>query len=212
LHVSSSGDEALLSVDGATNGTVLFVTGSGQVGIGTASPSSSFALDIPVSASTVRMGRLELGAWPNSTEYGFIGHSYQDHHTGNKHLNYNVLIGTSGDLSLSSRASTDMYFRIGAVVKAVLDSNGNFGVGTTTPTAQLAVNGALHVTGSILPGADNSHDLGSSAMRWANLYTGDLHLANDRGDWTVIEEENYLTIRSNKTGKRFKLLMEEIED
>jgi len=36
-------------------------------------------------------------------------------------------------------------------------------------------------------------------------------LANERGDWTVVEEEDYLTIKNNKTGKRFKLLMEEIE-
>ena len=69
----------------------------------------------------------------------------------------------------------------------------------------------LAVTGSIMPGTDNTHDLGSSAMRWANVYTGDLHLANDRGNWTVVEESDYLTIRNNKTGKRFKLLMEEID-
>ena len=88
---------------------------------------------------------------------------------------------------------------------------GRVGIGTQTPTAQLAVNGALHVTGSVLPGADNTHDLGSADKRWANVYTGDLHLANDRGNWTVVEEEDYLTIKNNKTGKRFKLLMEEIE-
>ena len=62
-----------------------------------------------------------------------------------------------------------------------------------------------------MPGDDNQFDLGSSDMRWANVYTGDLHLANERGDWTVVEEEEYLTIKNNKTGKRFKLLMEEIE-
>ena len=33
----------------------------------------------------------------------------------------------------------------------------------------------------------------------------------ERNDWTVVEEEDYLTIKNNKTGKRFKLLMEEIE-
>jgi hypothetical protein len=74
-----------------------------------------------------------------------------------------------------------------------------------------AENSRLAVTGSVLPGADNTHDLGSADKRWANVYTGDLHLANDRGDWTVVEEEDYLTIKNNKTGKRFKLLMEEIE-
>ena len=66
--------------------------------------------------------------------------------------------------------------------------------------------------GNLFPTVDNSKDLGSASKRWRNIYTTDLHLANDRGNWTVIEEENYLTIRSNKTGKRFKLLMEEIED
>ena len=34
---------------------------------------------------------------------------------------------------------------------------------------------------------------------------------NDRGNWTVIEEENYLTLRNNKTDKVYKLVMEEIE-
>ena len=62
----------------------------------------------------------------------------------------------------------------------------------------------------IFPSADNTWDLGSAAKRWRNIYTGDLHLANDRGNWTVIEEENYLTLRNNKTDKVYKLVMEEI--
>ncbi len=65
--------------------------------------------------------------------------------------------------------------------------------------------------GHITPGADNTQDLGSSAKRWRNIYTTDLHLSNDRGDWTVIEEEDYLTLRNNKTDKVYKLVMEEIE-
>ena len=62
----------------------------------------------------------------------------------------------------------------------------------------------------LFPSADNTSDLGSSAKRWRNVYTTDLHLANDRGNWTVIEEENYLTLRNNKTDKVYKLVMEEI--
>jgi hypothetical protein len=63
----------------------------------------------------------------------------------------------------------------------------------------------------IFPSADNASDLGSSAKRWRNIYTTDLHLANERGNWTVIEEEDYLTLRNNKTDKVYKLVMEEIE-
>jgi hypothetical protein len=50
-----------------------------------------------------------------------------------------------------------------------------------------------------------------AALDITDLYTSDLHLANERGDWTVIEEENYLTLRNNKTDKVYKLVMEEIE-
>jgi len=67
-----------------------------------------------------------------------------------------------------------------------------------------------HVSSSILPHADMTYDLGSPAYRWANMYTGDLHLRNDRGDWTVIEETEYLSIRNNKTGKMFKFVLEPV--
>jgi hypothetical protein len=61
-----------------------------------------------------------------------------------------------------------------------------------------------------LPSVDNTYDLGSSTKRWQNIYTTDLHLENERGNWTVIEEEDYLTLRNNKNDKVYKLVMEEI--
>jgi hypothetical protein len=71
---------------------------------------------------------------------------------------------------------------------------------------------AMNITedGTVQPGTDNAIDLGSSSYRWANLYVADMHLKNDRGDWTVIEEEEYLSLKNNKTGKTYKLVMEEI--
>ena len=65
--------------------------------------------------------------------------------------------------------------------------------------------------GNLFPTTDNAKDLGSASKRWKNIYTTDLHLANERGNWTVIEEEDYLTLRNNKTDKVYKLVMEEIE-
>ena len=119
--------------------------------------------------------------------------------------------------------------------KARITSTGKFGIGTAAPTHELTVAGAisgsstLKVVGAaqfgstiaasgsittrddILPFSDNTKNLGSAAKRWANIYTGDLHLKNERGDWTVVEEEEYLSLRNNKTGKRYKLSMEEID-
>ena len=75
----------------------------------------------------------------------------------------------------------------------------------------LSISGDATTTGHFTPSVDNSKDLGSTTKRWRNIYTTDLHLNNDRGDWTVIEEEDYLTLRNNKTDKVYKLVMEEIE-
>ena len=60
------------------------------------------------------------------------------------------------------------------------------------------------------PAQDSAFNLGSPALRWANIYTGDLHLRNDRGNWTIIEESDYLTITNNLNGKRYKFVMEEL--
>ena len=62
--------------------------------------------------------------------------------------------------------------------------------------------------GSITPDADFTYNLGTASKRWQNVYTGDLHLRNERGDYTLIEEEDCLTIRFNKNGKRYKFLRE----
>lgn len=84
---------------------------------------------------------------------------------------------------------------------------------STGGTVQVSTTaGRMEVTGSLYPGADNTYDLGSNDYRWANIYTGDLHLQNERGDWTVIEEEDFLTLRNNKNGKRYKLLMELMDE
>jgi hypothetical protein len=94
-------------------------------------------------------------------------------------------------------------------------SNGNVGVGNTTPADKLVV------AGNIMPSGDNSYNLGSASLRWANVYTGDLHLSNERtrgndidgttGNWTIQEGESELYIINNKNGKKFKFKLEEMQ-
>lgn len=85
------------------------------------------------------------------------------------------------------------------------------GTGTTITNAYaLWVDaGTSRFDGNVMPGADNTLDLGSASLRWANIYTGDLHLKNDRGDYTIIEEEDALTLRNNKTGKVYNFVLQE---
>lgn len=94
----------------------------------------------------------------------------------------------------------------GGIVLSTTDS------GVTIENVTLvSITGDSTFDGNLVPTTDDAKDLGSASKRWANLYTADLHLANERGNWTVIEEENYLTLRNNKTNKVYKLVMEEIE-
>jgi hypothetical protein len=99
---------------------------------------------------------------------------------------------------------------------------------STTPNASGAPSTALTLdssqnatfVGHILPSADNSKDLGSSDQRFANLYTGDLHLSNEgkegndidgtTGNWSIQEGQDDLYLLNNKTGKKYKFKLEEL--
>ena len=73
--------------------------------------------------------------------------------------------------------------------------------------------------GNCMPDANNSRDLGSSSVRWRNLYTNDLNLSNEGstnsidntwGDWTIQEGESDVYMINNRSGKKFKIKMEEV--
>jgi len=86
------------------------------------------------------------------------------------------------------------------------------GVGSLWISGTLGVSGSTTFGATAVPSADMVYNLGSPSLRWANVYTGDLHLRNDRGDYTLIEEEDFLTIRFNKSGKRYKFLLERVPE
>ena len=74
-------------------------------------------------------------------------------------------------------------------------------------------------TGHILPGADNTQDLGSSSKRFANLYTGDLNLSNEGstndvdgtwGSYVIQEGEDDLFLINRRTGKKYKFNLTEV--
>ena len=74
--------------------------------------------------------------------------------------------------------------------------------------------------GTVLPSADNTQDLGSSTLRWANVYTGDMHLNNmnsggndvdgSEGHWTMQEGADDLFLINRNTGKKYKFNLTEV--
>ena len=82
------------------------------------------------------------------------------------------------------------------------------GSGNIVAESNITFNGSqLVVTGSILPGSDKEYDLGGPKNRFANIYTGDLHLRNERGHWQIIEEADDLTVVNRLTGKKYKFAL-----
>ena len=74
-------------------------------------------------------------------------------------------------------------------------------------------------SGHLLPGANNTYDLGSTGTRWRNVYTNDLNLSNKGstnsvdntwGDYTIQEGESDLFLINNRSGKKYKFNLTEV--
>ena len=88
-------------------------------------------------------------------------------------------------------------------------------------TSGAITSGAIAATGHILPGANDTYDLGASGNVWRNIYTGDLHLSNKfkekgnivdgtKGNWTLQEGENDIFMINNISGEKFKINLSKI--
>ncbi len=145
-------------------GSTYFAVNAGNVGVGTASPGRkltvSGAADGAIGVVNTGMGNSELALY-DTTDGGF------------------------------TLFSQDNYFRIGKLDTTgvwtsnlvSIDSSGNVGVGTTNPGTK------LQVAGVISPSADNTYDLGTSALRFKDIYaannviqTSDARLKTDVKD------------------------------
>ena len=114
-------------------------------------------------------------------------------------------LAVTGSIGLSVTSGVTVGTTLGVTGAATFNGAvilGDAGADTITYNGQVGSN--------ILPYTDRLYNLGSPSYRWANIYTGDLHLRNERGNWTVVEEEAYLSIRNNISGKMFKFVLEEI--
>ena len=81
--------------------------------------------------------------------------------------------------------------------------------------------GGITTAGNIEPDTDNTHDLGSSTKRWANIHSADLQLSNEgtegndvdgtTGNWTLQEGEEDIFLINNKTGKKYSIMLKEVK-
>ena len=137
--------------------------------------------------------------------YHHSGHGYLTNNTGTYYIRSNVIAiqNNGGDhdyITIANEAGVSLYY----------DDNKKF---ETT-------SGGVSVTGALLPAANDTYDLGSSSYAWNNLYVNDLHFSNNPnnpnsvdgtwGDWTLQEGENDIFMLNNRTGKKYKMALQEV--
>ena len=76
------------------------------------------------------------------------------------------------------------------------------------------------LTGDLLPELSGTRDLGSSSLRWGNIFTSDLDLSNEDkggndvdgtwGSYTIQEGEDDLFLINRRNGKKYKFILQEI--
>jgi len=139
-----------------------------------------------------------------------------------------IKIADDGDSFLNSSGAVVIakgYFDYsGAVTGFYTNTSGQGVIGTkTSQNLNFLINNAvamtLNQTGYLVPAADNQQDLGSSSLRWRNLYTTDLQLSNEGkvndvdgtwGNYTIQEGENDLFLINNRSGKKYKFNLTEV--
>ena len=92
--------------------------------------------------------------------------------------------------------------------------------GKKTFTDDLILESTLTITGDVLPEVDGIPSIGSPTKRFANVYTQDMHFSNEgtdgndvdgtTGNWTLQEGHDHLYFINNKTGVKFRVVMEPV--
>lgn len=128
------------TVDGTSR---MVISSSGNVGIGTTGPDVKFSVT-PSTDVSAKIGYAFIG---KGTDAGLSGWAVFGN-IGAQAANQVALSQSGTGLTVLNAASgQNIRFRIANVDKAIIDLNGNVGIGTTTPSTKLDVMGAMLVNG-----------------------------------------------------------------
>ena len=179
----------------------LRIDSSGRLLVGTTSADSNTRLHVSAAENT---------SDPMATDASIVIANTQN--VGNNEaaaLKFNV--GNTNTASISAH-----YDSFNAGVNSSLRFYTQYQSAFNSPVERLRIDSSGHV----LPGANNTYDLGSTAKGWRNVYMNDLNLSNMNGDtndvdgtqgsWTIQEGKDNLYIINRLNGKKFKIKMEEI--
>ena len=157
--------------------------------------------------------------------------------TAESNLTFDGTTLTSSALTVSGATSPVTFNHTGGAALSlarsskVFNFNANYGAAGTHATMdvssgmelRLAHSGTDRIkmdsSGNWVPQNDNQRNLGTSSLRWANIYSADIHCSNKGskndvdgtwGDYTIQEGESDLFLINNRSGKKYKFNLTEV--
>jgi len=104
-----------------------------------------------------------------------------------------------------------------------LDGNYHYLIGRESRPMHIGTNGSTQIeittNGDFRPLSNNARDLGSTSLRWRNVYTNDLNLSNEGssndvdgtwGSYTIQEGADNLFLINKRNGKKYKFNLTEV--
>ncbi len=137
-------------------------------------------------------------------------HSYVENVTGNLNLTSSSSVvlktnNTEDAVVCNANGSVDLYHNNSKKLETRSDG--------------VDIHGLVEVNGDVRPNLNGTHDLGTSSLRWANVYTNDLNLSNEGGandvdgtwgSYTIQEGAEDLFLVNKRNGKKYKFNLTEV--
>ena len=171
-------------------------------------------------------GKVGINQFSNRKSPLTVAHSHASAVQVNLSLTSPSVNAVGGGTAIFMKASNDISNeqRYGTLIKSERSSLNNGSpdfiiMKENSASSGLAEHFRIDATGQVLPGADNSQNLGSSTKRWANIYAADMHYSNEGdsnsidgtwGSYTIQEGESDLFLINNRNGKKYKFNLTEV--
>jgi hypothetical protein len=189
-HVWYSGNAEAMRIDSSQN-----------VGIGTNLPGYKLDVSGDVRFKDTAAGGALISYFHNDSDNGLGLLTYGSTYSGGSVLSVGAN-GTaydhSGNVGIDAGSSSTIKFGIGGTEKIQINSDGDF-----------------------IPAGDGTQDLGSLSKRWGVVHSADLDLSNEGsqndvdgtwGSYVIQEGEEDLFIINRRNGKKYKFMLQEVQD
>jgi hypothetical protein len=161
--------ESVLNSTWTTSGSDIYNSNTGNVGIGTTTPSAKLDVNgnsIIGSTSGTFNERLLIGDVFGNNWAGIV------HNDLGKSSNYALMQNRLGRTVLNASSAQWISFNISSAEKMRMDANGNLGIGTSAPSAKLDVAGTVKIVDGTEGAGKVLTSDGDGLASWADAATG----------------------------------------